>query len=104
MTRRLKFYGWGAEGEGLSEPERDHLFGFVAKRLGAEPHPAAPPNESEIALAAPRVSPPAALAGVLTADPLRAAPAYLRQVLPGNGPGLRARFRQRARPRRPAGG
>ena len=69
MTRRLKFYGWGAEGEGLSEPERDHLFDFLAKRLGAKPRPAAPPDESEIALAAPRVSPPAALAGVLTADP-----------------------------------
>ena len=39
MTRRLKFYGWGAEGEGLSEPERDHLFRFVANRLGAEPRP-----------------------------------------------------------------
>ena len=69
MARRLKFYGWGYEGDGLSEPERDHLFGFVAQRLGAEPRPAAPPSESEIVLAAPRVVAPAALASVLTADP-----------------------------------
>jgi alkyldihydroxyacetonephosphate synthase len=69
MMGRLKFYGWGAEGEGLSEAERDHLFGFVARRLGAEPRPAAPPRESEIALAAPRLAPPAALAAVLTTDP-----------------------------------
>jgi alkyldihydroxyacetonephosphate synthase len=69
MARRLKFYGWGYEGDGLSEPERDHLFGFVAQRLGAEPRPAAPPSESEIVLAAPRVAAPAALASVLTADP-----------------------------------
>ena len=36
MTRRLKLYGGGAEGERLSEPERDHLFGFGVKRLGAD--------------------------------------------------------------------
>ena len=70
MERRLKFYGWGYEGDGLSEPERDRLFEFVAQRLGSEPHPAAPPpNESEIVLKAPRVAAPAALASVLTADP-----------------------------------
>jgi alkyldihydroxyacetonephosphate synthase len=69
MERRLKFYGWGYEGDGLSEPERDHLFGFVAERLGAEPRPAAPPSQSEVGLRAPRVAAPAALANVLTADP-----------------------------------
>src|SRR5271165_893970 len=70
MTRRLKFYGWGFEGDGLSEPERDHLFRFVAEKLGAGPRPSGPPpQESEIVLRAPRVAPPAALAGVLTAEP-----------------------------------
>jgi len=70
MTRRLKFYGWGFEGEGFSEAERDQLFRFVGERLGAEARPSAPPpEENEIALRTPRVAPPASLAGVLTADP-----------------------------------
>ena len=69
MGGRLKFYGWGFENTGLTEPERDHLFRFVAENLGVEPRLAPPPQEAEIALRAPRVTPPAALAGVLTADP-----------------------------------
>jgi alkyldihydroxyacetonephosphate synthase len=70
MTRRLKFYGWGYEGDGLSAPERDQLFRFIAEKLGAEPcASAAPPEEREIELRPPRIAPPANLAGVLTADP-----------------------------------
>ena len=30
MERRLKFYGWGHEGEGLDEAERARLFRVVA--------------------------------------------------------------------------
>ncbi len=70
MERRLKFYGWGYEGEGLSDAERERLFRFVGGKLGVEPRAAAaPPQASEIALRAPRVSAPAALAGVLTQEP-----------------------------------
>jgi alkyldihydroxyacetonephosphate synthase len=70
MERRLKFYGWGYEGEGLDETERAHLFRFISGKLGAEPCATAPaPQASEIALRAPRISAPASLAGVLTADP-----------------------------------
>ena len=70
MERRLKFYGWGYEGEGLSDAERERLFRFVGGKLGVEPRAAAaPPQTSEIALRAPRVSAPAALAGVLTQEP-----------------------------------
>ena len=70
MTRRLKFYGWGYEGEGFTDAERDQLMSFVAGRLGAEPRPAAaPPLESEIALKASRLRPPASLAGIMTAEP-----------------------------------
>jgi alkyldihydroxyacetonephosphate synthase len=70
MTRRLKFYGWGFEGETLSGPEREQLFRFVAGRLGAEPRPSAPPPQgNEIALRGPRVAPSASLAGILTSDP-----------------------------------
>ena len=70
MERRLKFYGWGYEGDGLSQQEREHLFRFVGEKLGVEPRAAAaPPQASEIALRPPRVSAPAALAGVLTQEP-----------------------------------
>ncbi len=70
MERRLKFYGWGYEGEGLSQQEREHLFRFVGEKLGVEPRAAAaPPQTSDIALRPPRVSAPAALAGVLTQEP-----------------------------------
>ncbi len=70
MERRLKFYGWGREGEGLDEAERARVFRFVGERLGVEPRAAgSPPQASEIALRAPRVSAPASLARVLTQDP-----------------------------------
>ena len=70
MERRLKFYGWGHEGEGLDEAERARLFRFLAEKLGAEPRALSPPPQaSEIALSAPRISAPASLAGVLTQDP-----------------------------------
>ena len=69
MAPKLKFYGWGHEGEGLDEAERSHVFRFAAEKLGAEPKPATPPQASEINLRAPRVSAPASLARVLTQDP-----------------------------------
>ena len=69
MERRLKFYGWGVEDTGLDNAERDQLFRFVAGRLGVEPRLAPPPQASDIALRAPRVVAPAALAGLLTHEP-----------------------------------
>ena len=69
MEKRLRFYGWGYEGDGLSESEKAHLFRFVLDRLGAEPRLALPPKASDIALRAPRISAPAALSSVLTYDP-----------------------------------
>ena len=70
MSPRLKFYGWGHEGEGLDEAGRARLFRFLAEKLGAEPSALSPPPQaSEIALSAPRISAPASLAGVLTQDP-----------------------------------
>ncbi len=44
MERQLKFYGWGYEGEGLDDAERERLFRFVADKLGAEPRPRAQPR------------------------------------------------------------
>jgi alkyldihydroxyacetonephosphate synthase len=70
MERRLKFYGWGREGEGLSDDERALVSRFVADKLGAEPRGmASSPQVSEIALRAPRISAPSSLASVLTQDP-----------------------------------
>ena len=51
MAPRLKFYGWGREGEGLDEAERARVFRFVGEKLGAEPRAtASPPQVSDIAL------------------------------------------------------
>jgi alkyldihydroxyacetonephosphate synthase len=70
MSSRLKFYGWGREGEGLDEAERAGVSRFVVEKLGAEPRaPSPPPQASEIKLRAPRIAAPPALAGVLTQDP-----------------------------------
>ena len=69
MSARLKFYGWGNEGEGLDEGERARLARFVAEKLGAEPRAAAAPQVSDIALRAPRIGAPASLAKVLTQEP-----------------------------------
>src|SRR5271168_1476707 len=69
MAPRLKFCGWGHEGEGLSEAERARVFRFVVEKLGAEPSALGPPPQaSDIALRAPRISAPASLASVLSQD------------------------------------
>jgi alkyldihydroxyacetonephosphate synthase len=68
MAPRLKFYGWGYENTGLTEPERDHLLRFVGEKLGVEPRLASPAKDSDITLRAPRIAPPAALAGLLADD------------------------------------
>src|SRR6478735_1405040 len=69
MAQRLKFYGWGHEGEGLDEAERERVSRFVAEKLGAEPCASVAPQASEIALRAPRIAAPASLSSVLTQDP-----------------------------------
>ena len=82
MGKRLKFYGWGHEGEGLDEAERERVSRFVAEKLGAEPRAAAPPQASEIALARAAHRRPRRARGRAHARSLRAAAAHLRQVLP----------------------
>src|SRR5271166_401948 len=69
MEKRLKFYGWGCEDTGLSDAEREQLFRFIADRLGAEPRLAPPPQAADIALRAPRIALPSALANILTSEP-----------------------------------
>jgi alkyldihydroxyacetonephosphate synthase len=69
MGERLKFYGWGFENTGLTDAEREHLFHFVAACLAVEPRLSPAPQAADIELIAPRVTPPVALASVLTQEP-----------------------------------
>ncbi len=69
MGDRLKFIGWGTENSGLDEAERDLLFRFLADRLGVEPRLIAAPRLTEIDLRPSRVTAPAAIARLFTADP-----------------------------------
>jgi len=70
MTKRLKYWGWGFEGEGLSAAQSEALlasfadgYGIVASAAGAFP------ALDAIRLAAPRLVPPAALARLCTSAP-----------------------------------
>jgi alkyldihydroxyacetonephosphate synthase len=70
MDGRLKFYGWGVEGTGLDQAERERLFRFLADRLGVDqPRVVAAPRVADIGLRAPRVAAPGAIAHLLTDDP-----------------------------------
>ncbi|MGH0030241.1 MAG: FAD-binding oxidoreductase [Myxococcota bacterium] len=71
MTRpRRSFWGWGNEGAGPSDEQARAMAKTLAGRFGAEPEALRPaPVLAELDLAAPRVSPPAALAEVCSTDP-----------------------------------
>ena len=69
-TRRRKFWGWGWEGDGLSDSELASLAGIVAARLGSADLTVRPaPEISALSLRAPRlVAPPDSLAGLFSVD------------------------------------
>ena len=69
MGDRLKFIGWGAENTGLDEAERNRLFSFLAGRSASSHKLVAPPGLPDISLRPSRVTPPGAIAHLLTADP-----------------------------------
>ena len=70
MARRLKFWGWGYEGEGLSCDEQTALAGIFTGTLGFElSDPMAAPAVDEAELSAPRVSFPGSLSAVCTTEP-----------------------------------
>lgn len=77
---RRKFWGWGLEGDGLSRSELEELGATFAGRLGIEGvRMQDPPRVEELDLRAPRLSPPASLGPVFSADPYdRAAHTYGR--------------------------
>ena len=67
--RRLKFWGWGWEGEGATADEIAHLKQGYGAALGIDSCPdAPPPTEDEFDLPAPRLQPPASLAGICRRD------------------------------------
>jgi len=79
-TRRLSWWGWGWEDEALPRAEQEGLARTVAPLLGVEvPAVREPCDVDAIALPAPRVAPPAALARLASDDRRdRAAHAYGR--------------------------
>jgi alkyldihydroxyacetonephosphate synthase len=66
---RLKFWGWGREDVVLGPEEIQHLEGAYAKRFGLSRYEVTPtPRAEDIALRAPRVAVPGALADVCSTD------------------------------------
>src|SRR5215471_14750210 len=61
--RRLKHFGWGREGEGMTPEEEAFEFRRLGKRFGIERFNEIPaPRLEEIGLSVPRLTPPASLA------------------------------------------
>ncbi len=72
MAKRLKYWGWGFEGEGLSARGRDALLSTLAGGFGVrgrDPGNGRPPPIGGIKLRAPRLDPPAGLASICTQEP-----------------------------------
>ena len=70
MGRRLKFWGWGHEGDGLDGAETDALLRTFADAFGIAPAGEVPvPRIEEIALPPPRLTPPGSLGAICTSDP-----------------------------------
>jgi alkyldihydroxyacetonephosphate synthase len=68
--RTRKFWGWGYEGEGLSDAEVAGLGREIQNRFGMEAsRPAAPPTLGSLGMPEPRLGPPDALAGLCSQDP-----------------------------------
>ncbi len=66
--RRLRFHGWGYADEHLSAEEEARVRG-AAGRFGGASGEVAAPREADFDLAAPRVTPPAALAAMMSSTP-----------------------------------
>ncbi|MGH1478235.1 MAG: FAD-binding oxidoreductase [Geminicoccales bacterium] len=64
--RKLKFWGWGYEGDGLNADEQYRLLGFYQDRFGVEATPLPPPRADEIDLSTVRLQPPSSLQHLIT--------------------------------------
>src|SRR5580700_373994 len=80
---RLKHYGWGREGEGMTEAEQAFVLGRYHQKFSRDRFETiAVPRLEDIALRAPRVTPPASLAAFCTTERYdRAAHAYGKSYL-----------------------
>ena len=66
---RLKIFGWGREGEGMTAAEETFALDVHRRRFGVSDFPAiATPTLADIRLRAPRIAPPPALAGICSTD------------------------------------
>jgi alkyldihydroxyacetonephosphate synthase len=69
--RRRKFWGWGLEGEGLTDAELKRIDSFWASQFGARDlEVTPPPGADEIELRACRIEIPRSLEGICTVDHL----------------------------------
>src|SRR6185503_10282099 len=66
--RRLKFWGWGYEGEGASEAEHAQVKRFYGGMFGLDAFPTDVPRVEDYALPKPRVKPPKSLAAICADD------------------------------------
>ncbi len=75
---RLKHFGWGREGEGMTAAEEAFALGRYIRRFGVDRFDErAPPSLADITLRPPRLAPPNALAPLCSSAPYeRAAHAY----------------------------
>ena len=70
MPKRLKFWGWGYEGEGLSTQDQRTLLSTLAQEFGIRgAGNGLVPSLADLSLPAPRLQPPAALASICTGEP-----------------------------------
>jgi alkyldihydroxyacetonephosphate synthase len=83
MTARLKFFGWGREGEGLTPAESDFILARARARFGVPGFDeVAPPDLAALQLRPPRLTPPPSLAGLCSSAIYdRAAHAYGKSFL-----------------------
>src|SRR5437764_4858755 len=68
-SARLKHYGWGREGEGMTTDERQFVLGRYRARFATDTFDTmAVPRLEDLALRTPRVTPPASLAAFCTSE------------------------------------
>ncbi len=92
--RIRKFWGWGYEGEGLSENELEGLGREMQARFDVEAtSPAAPPVLASLSMPEPRLAPPDALAALCTQDPRERAVHTLGKSYEDLVRGIRGDFR-----------
>ncbi len=70
LPRRMKFWGWGFEGEGATPEERTAVHKMAAAKFGATTFDDTPPRAEDYVLRAPRVAVPQALAGFCSSERL----------------------------------